>query len=707
MATTPGKFLENKSTPGKFGYKTADYLGTSWLDFFSDPQAVINLDYYSSSIGLDFGTAAPGIKKIVLTPDSAYSTHRIEANTLNLYISEDNLLYTPVPKEDWEFTKDDKGVITLTLKERIATRYLKLHVLFDDRDQDFAPVDKATFLNELAGMLKVYQEADARTEEYGYDEEGNRSYVKLQLVRSFQYQQEYYPNSNRLKSDGRYQYAYDANGNLVSKEKVERDTYEPDERWEYTYDLLNRLLTVKKNGILVAEYGYDPDGFLVVKKARGETTHYIFKGMEPIYEKRNGTDGSIESRSYVYALGKHLARVDGTIGDPEAAIYFYQIDHLGSVRSVTNQAGEVVWSADYLAFGTRYGVTGSDFEEWHGFTGKEYNPDTGLYYFNARWYDSELGRFISEDPARDPNNPNLYVYCWNNPLIRMDSTGRFWDELGNLFRGEGWRKSTDEEKDERRKSREQREEQQRKTDIQKRYGDKEAERIFEAEDNIPGFKFDLAYDRRFTLENQIQLYFTMSALEEKYKADGNLSGIDNVKLEFARNQLTSAFKYLNTISPAVNLFKDKAEKWGLYYTAEQIDAALNEVGFIQFAAVSGALWLAQGMQVVVVDRPTKTVPAGLVREGQTAVIGKMRDLNAPGALRNGEFKVADYLPDIGSPKANWQQNSGVLRSIMNEGKPIRDVSPYPMGNAGFLGAERNLLQSKGWSYSNGYWYAPK
>jgi len=102
-----------------------------------------------------------------------------------------------------------------------------------------------------------------------------------------------------------------------------------------------------------------------------------------------------------------------------------------------------------------------------------------------------------------------------------------------------------------------------------------------------------------------------------------------------------------------------------------------------------------------------TTPAGLVREGQTSVIGKMRDLDAPGAMGSGEFKVANYLPDMGNPKANWAQNDGILRSIMNEGKPIRDVSLYPMENAGFLGAERNLLQSRGWSYSNGYWYAPK
>lgn len=89
------------------------------------------------------------------------------------------------------------------------------------------------------------------------------------------------------------------------------------------------------------------------------------------------------------------------------------------------------------------------------------------------------------------------------------------------------------------------------------------------------------------------------------------------------------------------------------------------------------------------------------------VIGKMKDLNTPGNVLDGEFKVADYLPDKGNPKANWKQNSGILRSVMNEAVPIKDVSKFPMDHAGFLGAERNLLQSRGWTYIDSYWFPPK
>ena len=195
------------------------------------------------------------------------------------------------------------------------------------------------------------------------------------------------------------------------------------EYWEYEYDLLNRLIEVRKNGTIVAEYEYDPEGLRVVKRAKGETTHYIFEGTEPIFEKRI-SDGRI--RSYVHALGKHLARVDGAIGDTQANVYYYHTDHLGSIKSVTDEAGTEVYSADYFAFGGKFGEQG-DLDELHGFTGKEYDPDTGLYYFNARWYDSEVGRFVTEDSYRgEINNPrtlNYYSYCWNNPILYIDSTG--------------------------------------------------------------------------------------------------------------------------------------------------------------------------------------------------------------------------------------------------------------------------------------------
>jgi RHS repeat-associated protein len=428
-AITPGKFLESDSTSGTYGIKIGDYLGAKVMDFTPILTAMMGLDYNSSSIGIDFGSVAPGVKKIQVIPDGKFRAHRITQRSLDLYTSADNTIYTMVPRSNWSFATDSNGIITITFTESLTTRYLKVHVKFDERDSGFTAKNKATFLNDLAKMLRVYQEATSRTEEFHYDAAGNRTYQMVTLIHSNSYTSAYYSNSDRLKTDGKFAFVYDDAGNLVKKGNkfsINGDTVtfsattgDGVEYWQYTYDLLNRLTEVSKNGTDVSNYEYSPDGLREVKRGSKGTIHYVFEGTEPIFEKRI-SDGKI--KSYVYALGKHLARVDGVIGDSTAKVYYYHTDQAGSVKAVTDQSGKVVFNADYFAFGTKYTSNG-DFDETHGFTGKEYDSDTGLYYFNARWYDPDLGRFISEDPVMDPNNPNLYSYCANNPLSNSDPTG--------------------------------------------------------------------------------------------------------------------------------------------------------------------------------------------------------------------------------------------------------------------------------------------
>ena len=94
--------------------------------------------------------------------------------------------------------------------------------------------------------------------------------------------------------------------------------------------------------------------------------------------------------------------------------------------------GKVVWEASYEAYGKLVHENGTvSFKA--SFTGKQIDEDTGLYYFNARWYDAELGRFVTEDPARD--GTNWYEYCKNNPLKYMDPTGLDDEEINKKNEG--------------------------------------------------------------------------------------------------------------------------------------------------------------------------------------------------------------------------------------------------------------------------------
>ncbi|WP_179957526.1 RHS repeat-associated core domain-containing protein [Exilibacterium tricleocarpae] len=89
----------------------------------------------------------------------------------------------------------------------------------------------------------------------------------------------------------------------------------------------------------------------------------------------------------------------------------------------------------------------------------------------------------------------------------------------------------------------------------------------------------------------------------------------------------------------------------------------------------------------------------------TVVIGRVKDLKK---LKKGEKSLLSRLPDQGSPKTNWKQNSGVLRQEMAKGKPIRDASPGDTSGQ-FLNAERGLLESRGWTFdkSTNLWSPPK
>jgi RHS repeat-associated protein len=109
-------------------------------------------------------------------------------------------------------------------------------------------------------------------------------------------------------------------------------------------------------------------------------------------------------------------------------VKYFLADHLGSTTALTDASGAVTSSASYDSFGNATGNLATRYK----FTGREYDDFTGLHYYRARWYDSNLGRFISEDPIGFAGGDvNLYGYVWNNPTNLTDPFGR--DGFGNDF----------------------------------------------------------------------------------------------------------------------------------------------------------------------------------------------------------------------------------------------------------------------------------
>ena len=116
------------------------------------------------------------------------------------------------------------------------------------------------------------------------------------------------------------------------------------------------------------------------------------------------------------------------------SVFFYHNDAVGSPVAMTDINGTVVWNADYKPFGELSGLF-EDVSNKHWFIGKEYELDTGLYYFGARFYDGGIGRFLSVDPALQAGIPfvavnhpqllNQYAYGANNPYRFVDPDGEF------------------------------------------------------------------------------------------------------------------------------------------------------------------------------------------------------------------------------------------------------------------------------------------
>jgi len=140
------------------------------------------------------------------------------------------------------------------------------------------------------------------------------------------------------------------------------------------------------------------------------------------YEKRGGV-GII----HLFAGNQRIASVR-----PDGTTQFYHPDHLGSSWIITDGSGAIKEKNEFHPFGTYHEAI--DFDSSfpdvnYTFTGQEEDDEVGLYNYNARLYDPELGRFISPDSiVPDPGDLqalNRYSYCLNNPLIYVDPSGNF------------------------------------------------------------------------------------------------------------------------------------------------------------------------------------------------------------------------------------------------------------------------------------------
>ncbi|WP_313713603.1 RHS repeat-associated core domain-containing protein [Pseudomonas sp.] len=226
---------------------------------------------------------------------------------------------------------------------------------------------------------------------------------------------------NRIKQWRDQEYKYDPWGNLIEKRSRH---YVKQQR--FSYDDENRLVHAETyvDGALksIGHYRYDSLGRRVAKQVeigrQVEEKRFLWQGLRMLREEMPG-----QSILYLYEPGSYapLARVDQAEGE-EQKLYYFHNDQIGTPLELTDSDGTIVWQATYRSWGLIEHSAIHEVEQNLRFQGQYSDDETGLHYNTFRFYDPELGRFISQDPIGPGGGWNLYKYA-TNPVFWLDPLG--------------------------------------------------------------------------------------------------------------------------------------------------------------------------------------------------------------------------------------------------------------------------------------------
>jgi RHS repeat-associated protein len=256
-------------------------------------------------------------------------------------------------------------------------------------------------------------------ENFTYDVVGNRLTGPGPQDTNYQY------NAGNQATMGKtFGHGYDNNGNQVSRTVPNSTGKGWTASWDYENRMIRMTQTRSADNRTVA-FAYDPNGRRIQKQSTTtingvpttSTWQYFYDNDNIVYETyTSGT--TTETTWYTHGAGtdEHLAL------ERNGSYYYYLADGLGSVTTIMDSSRNVVQSYTYDSFGLPKPQTA--FRNSYTYTGREWDKETGLYYYRARYYDPIEGRFVSKDPIGfDGGDINLFAYVRNNPVRYKDSKG--------------------------------------------------------------------------------------------------------------------------------------------------------------------------------------------------------------------------------------------------------------------------------------------
>lgn len=231
-------------------------------------------------------------------------------------------------------------------------------------------------------------------------------------------------------------FEYDVHGRLATKRSGAHTEQ------HFSYDGEHRLIRIEtqRQGITQqVRFDYDALGRRIRKHDAFGVTLFQWNGLSLLQEQR-----ASQSATYLYETNSAipLARVDAAVGGQDesgsaagqAAPYYFHCDVSGMPEEMTSMSGELVWSAQYEVWGNTVlerwapepaatsGPVESPLPQNLRFQGQYLDRESGLHYNTFRYYDPDIGRFISPDPIGIAGGTNLYQYA-PNPMGWIDPFG--------------------------------------------------------------------------------------------------------------------------------------------------------------------------------------------------------------------------------------------------------------------------------------------
>ncbi|AKT40728.1 RHS repeat-associated core domain-containing protein [Chondromyces crocatus] len=271
------------------------------------------------------------------------------------------------------------------------------------------------------GQLVAVIPPDMQASMFGYDESGNR----------FASQGERYEPGGKLSARGAFEYIYDAEGALIER----RDRKGADPPWRYCWSGAGLLEAIERPDGVKISFLYDAFARRVSKKIEGpgdvaQVHRYVWSGDALLHEVRQYVSSSgepaVEVRTYCHGPNASVPmaqRTDLEIGGrkEEGAWEFLVTDANDAPDAIVSGRGEILAEIHMDAWGKVTPATRSATPFRH--PGQYEDRETGLFYNRYRYYDPDLGRYISPDPIRLQGSLRGYTYADNRPETAIDSDG--------------------------------------------------------------------------------------------------------------------------------------------------------------------------------------------------------------------------------------------------------------------------------------------